>query len=440
MQLVVLGLNHRTAPVDVRECFAFPEDQIRLMLRRFKRLDRWFEGVILSTCNRTELYAVVEDAQEDLEVIKRLLARMAGEQYDEAYFYCHVDSACIRHLFRVSASLDSLVLGEGQILSQVKSAYALARSMGTTGTMLNTLFNRAIAVGKRVRTDTRIAYSPVSISSAAVELAKKITGDLTLASVLVVGAGKMAELTARHLIENGVSTIFVSNRNFERAQNLAARFHGIAIPFEDFLTSAENADIIITSTGAPHYIIKAWDVAHILPRRMGKPLVFIDIAVPRDVEPEVAALTGATLYNIDDLEAVVEANRETREAEAPLANAIIEDELAALEERLSYLSMRPVMTQFKDKMDFLREKMLKRALVKLPDLTEQERKVVERLSKTLLRKFLRDPMMAMQEVAGTRREAFYRRAIKELFNLTQLGEEDDEHETETTPDHWDEAE
>ena len=437
MQLVVLGLNHRTAPVDVRECFSFPEARIKFMLRRFQRMDRWFEGVILSTCNRTELYAVVEDAEEDLDVIKRLLTRMAGEQYDEAYFYCYVDTACIRHLFRVASSLDSLVLGEGQILSQVKSAYALARGMGATGTMLNTLFNRAIAVGKRVRTDTRIAYSPVSVSSAAVELAKKITGDLTLASVLVVGAGKMAELTARHLIENGVSTIFVSNRNFERAQNLATRFHGIAIPFEDFLESAENADIIITSTGAPHYIVKSWDVAHILPKRMGKPLVFIDIAVPRDVEPEVAALTGATLYNIDDLEAVVEANRETRETEAEAADPIIEEELISLEARMAYLSMRPVMKQLKDKMDFLRERMLKRALVKLPDLDEKGRKEVENLSKMLLRKFLRDPMMAMQDAAGTQRESFYRRSIKEMFNLTQIGEEDDDNEA--APDYWDET-
>ena len=437
MQLVVLGLNHRTAPVGVRECFSFPEERIKMMLRRFQRMDRWFEGVILSTCNRTELYAVVEDAQEDLDVIKRLLARMAGEQYDEAYFYCLLDEACIRHLFRVSASLDSLVVGEGQILSQVKAAYALARSMGTTGIMLNTLFNRAIAVGKRVRTDTRIAYNSVSVSSAAVELAKKITGDLTLASVLVVGAGKMAELTAQHLIENGVSTIFVSNRNSERAKALATRFHGIAIPFEDFLESAENADIVITSTGAPHYIVKAWDVAHILPKRMGKPLVFIDIAVPRDVEPEVAALTGATLYNIDDLEAVVEANRETREAEALAADPIIEEELAALQERMAYLSMRPVMTQLKDKMEFLREKMLKRTMVKLPDLDERERRAVENLSKMLLRKFLRDPMMAMQEAAGTEQETFYRRAIKEMFNLTQVGEEDDDHEA--APDHWDET-
>lgn len=433
MQLVVLGLNHKTAPVNIRECFSFPEEQVKKTLKRIQNYDGWLEAVILSTCNRTELYAVLEEADSEIKFIKRVLSYLSGKDYSEEHFYLHEGHACIDHLFRVSASLDSLVLGEGQILSQVKGAYHLAKKMGMTGTILNTVFNKAISVGKRVRTETKIAHSSVSVASAAVDLAKEIMGDLSLANVLVIGAGQMSELTAKHLIENGVATVFVSNRNHERAKELAGRFHGIAIPFADFLTSAVNADIIITSTGAPHYIITLRDMAHVLKERVGRPLVIIDIALPRDVEPEVGALSGVTLYNIDDLEAVVDANREMREHEAQQAQSIIQEELESLTERLTYLSVRPVMSKLRDKMDFLRERTLRRTMTKLPNVSEQERRIIENMSKMLMRKLLREPMRAMHNVAGSAQEAMY----KEFFTKIYLLNDDNEDDYETDTYDWD---
>ncbi len=422
MQLVVLGLNHKTAPVEVRECFSFSEEQVKTALKHIDTCEEISECVILSTCNRTEMYAVVDDVEDGLPVMQQFVAHLAGRDYDNTYFFYHTEEDCIRHLFRVAASLDSLVVGEGQILSQVKKAYSLARDAGTTSTVLNTLFHRAIAVGKKVRTETRIAYSAVSVSYAAVELAKKVFGDLSNSNVLILGAGEMSELTARHLVENGVQTVFVSNRKFERAIQLADKFRGVAVPFEDFMKCAVQADIVITSTGAPHYIIRTWDAAHLMPRRQGRPIIFIDIAVPRDVEPEVAAIAGVTLYNIDDLEAVVESNMRGREQEARLAEDIIAAELAELVTKFRYLSFRPVMARLTDKAEKMRQREVKRALAKLPDITPEERKVLENMSKMLVRKLLRDPMVRINEAAGSEHEEFYLDAITSLFKLDAIGE------------------
>lgn len=424
MQLVVLGLNHKTAPVEVRECFSFSEEQIKAVFHKIHACGYIDECVILSTCNRTEMYAVVDNL-DDIEILQRFLYDMAGtdEKIGDSYFFYYFKEECMRHLFEVASSLDSLVIGEGQILSQVKKAYWLAKDNGMTSTILNTLFNRAIAVGKKVRTETRIAFSAVSISYAAVELAKKVLGDLTASNVLVLGAGKMSELTARHLVENGVKTIFVSNRNFERAKQLADTFSGIAVPFENFIQAAINADIVITSTGAPHYIVRAWDVAHIMPKRNEKPIIFIDIAVPRDVEPEVAAIHGAMLYNIDDLEAVVESNMKTRELEALKARKIIEEELNDIKAKFRYLSFRPIMAQLTDKAEKIRQREVKRALAKWPNISEEEKKRLENMSKMLVRKLLRDPMMRINEVAGTEKEEVYVKTVKKLFKLNGIGEE-----------------
>ena len=236
MQLVVLGLNHKTAPVEVRECFSFSEEQVKQALKYFRDQEEFSECVLLSTCNRTELYAVVEDADEALPIMRQFLQRMAVNPPDaRKYLFFFKDEDCINHLFRVASSLDSLIIGEGQILSQVKRAYSLARDAENTSTVLNTLFHRAIAVGKKVRTVTHIAYSAVSVSYAAVEMAKKAFGDLTESNVLLVGAGQMSELTARHLVANGVKTVFVSNRNYKRAVELANKFQGIAINFENYI-------------------------------------------------------------------------------------------------------------------------------------------------------------------------------------------------------------
>ncbi|MDF2500362.1 MAG: hemA 1 [Anaerosporomusa subterranea] len=445
MQLVVLGLNHKTAPVDIRECFAFSEEQVKKTLARWRKYPEIAECVILSTCNRTEVYAMVENTAEALPLMRDSLAKLAGSPIavSDHLFYL-TDEACIRHLFRVAASLESLVVGEGQILSQVKKAYRLAKDAAMTGAVLNTLFNRTIAVGKAVRSRTRIAYSAVSVSYAAVQLAKQVLGSLSQANVLVLGAGEMSELTAKHLVENGVRTVFVSNRRFERAVQLAEKFHGVAVPFENFLQSAQDADIVITSTGAPHYIVTALEVAHLMNKRRGKPIMFIDIAVPRDVEPEVEALAGVSLYNIDSLESVVESNLRSREQEAKLAEAIIETELAELLEKFRYLSFRPTLVRLSDKAETIRQRELKRALGKLPNSTPEQQRVVENMSRMLVRKLLRDPIIRIHEAAAVGREQPYLDAVTTLFKLDEIKDESpscrketDDEDTNNQPTcHW----
>ena len=422
MQLVVLGLNHKTASVDVRECFTFSEDKIKMALNHLHEYEEISECVLVSTCNRTEMYAVVDDAEDGLQVMQQFLQRMSDNPLDIEDFFFHIEEYCIKHLFRVTASLDSLIIGEGQILSQVKKAYSIARDVGTTSTVLNTLFNRAIAVGKKVRTETRIAHSTISVSYAAVELAKKVFGDLSDSNVLLLGAGQMGELTAKHLVQSGVKTVIVSNRRFERAAELAEQFDGIAVPFESFMKSAVDADIIITSTGAPHYIIRTGDVAHLMQKRQGRPIIIIDIAVPRDVEPEVSAIMGAQLYNIDDLEAVVETNIQLREKEAKLAETIIAKELEELLIKFRYLSLRPIMARMTDKAETIRQREFKRALAKLPEINAEERKAVENMSKMIMRKMLRDPMVCMNQAACNQDEEFYVDAIRDLFKLDAIGE------------------
>ncbi len=437
MQLIVLGLNHKTAPVEIREKFNFSRERIKAILRRLRAFEYLNEAVLVSTCNRTELYLVLEKPTEGLEFLKHAVQHLAGTNYRTEYFYNLTGVNCVKHLFKVIASLDSLVIGEGQILSQMKEAYNLARGQGLTSTMMNTLFHRAIAVGKRVRTETKIAYNSVSVSSAAVDMAIEVIGDLHKANILVIGAGHMSELTARHLIDKGASSIFVSNRRREHAEELAEKFHGSVIGFEHFLEHAAcTADVVITSTGAPHYIITAEALRKILPcREAGRPLILIDIAVPRDVEPEVGEMAGVTLFNIDDLEEVVDIHRDMRAKEAQMAEVIIAEEVGAVRERLRYLSMRPVMVRLHEKMDLLSERVVKKAFVKLPELTEREKSLIESTCHRLTHKFLREPMIAMNSIAGSPEEETYKNMICELFKLTEAGE--DGIGDETKYDYWD---
>ena len=376
----------------------------------------------------------MENVHEAIPFVKRLLRHLAGDAYKPDYFYNLSGTHCVRHLFRVASSLDSLIVGEGQILSQIKNAYHIARTTGMTDTILNTMMNRAIAVGKRVRTETRIAYSSVSVSSAAVDLAIDILGDLSTAKILVVGAGHMSELTARHLIDKGASTIFVSNRNLDHAQELAAKFNGTAIPYGEMFSMAAETDIIITSTGAPHYVLTAENLGPLLHGREDRPLILIDIAVPRDVDPALGEMKGVTVYNIDDLEDVVDVNKTFRSNEAKVAEEIIEEEIAALKERLRYYTMRPVMVQLHDKMNFLRQKVLKKAFIKLPGLTDEERRIIDLMTQRLEHKFLREPMRAMNSVAGTPDEERYKNMICDLFLLNETGEEFGD---ESKIDNWD---
>ena len=423
MQLLTLGLNHRTAPVDVRERVSFSREELRSGLMNLGEYDGLSGLVILSTCNRTELYASVDESAAGAQALRQFLNDLAqgGDDLDE-YLYTYTDDEAIRHLFRVSSSLDSLVLGEGQILSQVKEAYAIAREAGATSTVLNLLFHRAIATGKRVRTETRIAYRSVSVSYAAVELAAASLGGLGGCSGLIFGAGKMAELTAEHLRSHGIETIYVANRHIERAQRLAERIGGEAIPFDRAMDYMTCVDVVVTSTGAPHYVIKSWEARRVMARRQGLKLFLIDIAVPRDVDPEVAGIKGIELYNIDALEAVVDEHLSERQAEAVKAENIVDEEVAALLERFKYLSFQPLMALLSGRCERIREREIKRVSAKLPDLSEEEGRQVEHMSRMIVRKILRIPMMKLRASAGTTDEAFYIEAMRALFKLDAIGE------------------
>ncbi|TYZ27828.1 glutamyl-tRNA reductase [Selenomonas caprae] len=423
MELLMLGLNHKTAPVDVRERFSIPKQAVRNGLANLNEYEGLLEAVVLSTCNRSEMYAVVDDVRQDLPTLKQFLFDLTGneENIDEyLYHYAHED--CIRHLFRVASSLDSLVLGEGQILSQVKEAYALGREAGTTSTVLNTLFHRAIATGKRVRTETRIQYNSVSISYAAVELARKELDGLEGSNALIFGAGKMAELTAQHLVAHGVKKIYVTNRHFDRAEQLAERFDGEAIPFEEAMKQAVDVDVIVTSTGAPHYVIKPWETRQLMTKRRGRHLFLIDIAVPRDVDPDVGDIKGVTLYNIDALEEVVDEHIQERREEAEQAKDIIEEEVLSIEDKFQYLSFRPLMALLSERCERIRQREIKRASSKLPDLTSEEQRQIEHMTRMIVRKILRMPMMKLNASAGTPQEEFYIDAMRSLFKLDTIGE------------------
>lgn len=423
MELLMLGLNHKTAPVDVRERFAIPKQAIRDGLANLNDYEGLSEAVVLSTCNRSEMYAVVDDIREDLPTLRQFLFDLTGnEENINEYLYHHENEECIRHLFKVASSLDSLVLGEGQILSQVKAAYALGREASTTSTILNTLFHRAIACGKRVRTETRIQYNSVSISYAAVKLASEVLGELTLSNALIFGAGKMAELTAQHLVSRGIKKIYVTNRHLERAEQLADRFNGEAIPFDEAMKKAVDVDVIVTSTGAPHYIIKPWETRQLMTKRKGRQLFLIDIAVPRDVDPEVGEIKNVSLYNIDALEEVVDEHVQERREEAVQAQKIVEEEVASIEDKFQYLSFRPLMALLSERCERIRQREIKRAGSKLPDLTKEEKRQIEHMTRMIVRKILRMPMMKLNASAGTPQEEFYIDAMRSLFKLDTIGE------------------
>lgn len=426
MHLTVIGLNHKTAPIDVRERFSLSKNEIR---QRLGSLDCG-EAVLLSTCNRTELYALV-DADNiyrkpgelvDAEcgrgncICVRRLKKTFFDCADE-FLYTFYGVDAIRHLFEVAASLDSLVLGEGQILSQVKEAYAIAKELGATGTVLNTLFNRAIAVGKRVRTETKIAYNSVSVSYAAVRLAERSLGSLNGRNALIFGAGRMAELAAQHLLSHGIKKIFVANRHLDRAEGLAQKIGGEAIPWDESLSIATEVDVLVTSTGAPHYVIKTEPARRAMELRGGRKVFIIDIAVPRDVDPAVDSIEGITLYNIDDLEAVVDEHFKQRREEAELARKIIDDETLALVERFKYLPFRPLMASLSERAEEVRLREIKRAASKLPGLTIEEQRVIDNMTRMIVRKLLRLPMMNLNSSVGTPNEKFYADAVKGLFNL-----------------------
>jgi glutamyl-tRNA reductase len=424
MTLFACGLSHRTAPVELREQLAVEEDKLRELLRDILATGAIAETVIVSTCNRVEVYGVADVPGEGRAVAFGRLCRHRGVEAValEPYFYTHVDAEAVRHVFRVAASLDSMLVGEPQILGQVKDAFALAQSCETVGPTLHSLFTQAFAVAKRVRTETDIGRHAVSVSFAAVELAKKIFDGLRGRAILLLGAGKMSELAARHLVEHGAFPIYVVNRTWSRAQELARALSGTPVPFDELTTALESVDIVITSTGSPTPIVTRRLIADVMQGRGARPLFFIDIAVPRDVEPAVGELDGVYCYDIDDLRQVVDANLRERAREAERAEALVEREVAKFLARLGDAEVIPVIVSLRERLEAIRAGEVRKALARVPDATPQTRDAMEALSQAIINKILHAPITKLRESSRAGAGRSWMQLVHELFGLGGRGD------------------
>ncbi len=356
MKLLITGVSHKTAPVEVRECLAFREDSLPAALENLKARTGVHEAVILSTCNRVEITVTTEDAADPQAVVDAFLADQKAIRSEilEPHLYRHEGREAIHHLFRVAASLDSMVVGEPQILGQLKTAYAAAKSCGALCGWLDGLLERTFSVAKRVRSETGIGQMAVSVSYAAVELSRKIFGSLNGRTIMIVGAGKMSELAARHLRRSGASHVFVTNRTHERAVEMANLFQGTPVEYSRFVSMLPEVDIVITSSGAPHYILHKEEMQRVISARRNKPMFLIDIAVPRNIDPAVNQIDNIFLYDIDDLQEVVNANLRERMKEAEHAEALVADEVDRTMARLKVAEVTPTIVGLQEQLEQIR--------------------------------------------------------------------------------------
>jgi glutamyl-tRNA reductase len=420
MRFQLIGVNHKSAPLEVRERLAIPESRLPDTCRELTAYPGIEEGMVISTCNRVEVITHTVNGHADLRGFLQDHFHLKPEELDP-HLYEFREKDAVRHLFRVASSLDSMVLGEPQILGQVKEAYTAARSVGAVQSSLERLLQTTFTVAKRVRTETQIGSASVSIASVAVDLAKKIFGSLDGKTVLLVGAGKMSELAARHLIQQGANSILIANRTFDRAVHLAQTFRGRAVRFEDLHAVADQADILITSTGAAQPIFRREHAQQFLHRRRNRPMFYIDIAVPRDVSPDGNRLEGAFVYDIDDLQSVTASHMHERSREAMQAEGIVQAEVERFANGQQTLSAVPAIVSLQQSMEELRQAELKRMRGKLQSLTAEQRSAVEALTRGLINKVLHQPLQAMKTAA---RDGDLRvmEAVQQIFGLTSQGE------------------
>jgi glutamyl-tRNA reductase len=419
MNLTLLGINHRTAPVEVRERMNIPEARLGEAVSDLVHRAGIREGMILSTCNRVEVTTSAEDEVDAESIIHGFLAdhhHCDLGQFNR-FFYRLRQQDVVKHLFRVASSLDSMILGEPQILGQIKRAYATARTAGGMNGTLNDVVSQSLSVARRVRRETALGSAAVSVSYAAVELAKKIFGGLQGKTIFIVGAGKMSELAAKHLLSSGASNILVSNRTPERAAELAAAFHGIAVPFEHLHEHLSQADIVISSTGSPQTIINKNQVEKIVSARRNRPIFFVDIAVPRDVDPTVNELENVFVYDIDDLGHVVEANKKQREREAVWAEEIIQAEVQKTLRRLASRDVVPTIVALEDRLNHIRATEMERYQGRLGNLTAEQRQAVDALTRGIMNKILHGPITELKSGAGEPENAALVRLIHKIFGL-----------------------
>jgi len=399
MDILVIGLNHDTAPIEVREKVAFDGPKLTEALDKLKEYPHVKEHIILSTCNRVEIYAAVDDLDSGKESINRFISDFHGISRDllNKSLYIHIGADAVRHIYRVGSGLDSMVLGEPQILGQLKDAFDAALKNKTTGVFLNKLMRKSVSVAKRIRTETGIAESAVSISFAAIELAKKIFEDVSQKSFMLIGAGEMAELAAKHLLNLGVKDVYVTNRTTERAEELAKEFNGKVILFDNFPLELRFCDIVICSTGAPDYILKKDEMHKIMKDRKQKPVFIIDISVPRNIDPLIDELDNVYLYDVDDLQGIVHTNIKERAKEAEKGEKIVAEEIDVFIKWTSSLSATPTIVALRNKAETIRQDELEKTLKKLGPLEEKQIKAIEHLSNTIVNKLIHPPTTALKE-------------------------------------------
>ena len=421
MHIISLGLNHTSAPVHLRERLVFDEEQIRAALSRYfcgHIKTSIAELIIISTCNRIEIYAASnQPASAELEAFLSEARAVPLDELDP-YLYRYKDVQAARHLFDVAAGLDSLVIGEPQILGQITRALELARGQNAVGPTLNRLFQAAIHAGKRARTETAISRNPASVSSLAASVAEKTLGRIRTASVVVLGAGEMAELTVEALRKRGMEKIRVVNRTLERAHALADRWGAEAATFESLYESLCEADILISSTGAPHLLVSAQMVGEVMRLRAERSLVLIDIAVPRDIEPDAAKIPHVKLFDIDGLNAQLEDSITRRLEEVPHVKNILEQEISEFEEYLESMEMLPIIADIHQQAEAIRTAELEKSLRRMPDLTDIERERIEALTQSLVRKLLDHPTRRLRAEAASQRAPEYAALARILFNLS----------------------
>ncbi|MFJ5789580.1 glutamyl-tRNA reductase [Lysinibacillus sp. NPDC093197] len=419
MHTIVVGLNYKSAPVEIREKLSFIESELPQAMEALQKQKSILENVIVSTCNRTEIYAVVDQLHTGRHYVKQFLAdwfNLPVETFS-SYLTIREEDEALEHLFKVTAGIDSMVLGETQILGQVKKSFLNGQEIGTTGTVYNQLFKQAVTFAKRAHSETAIGENAVSVSYAAVELAKKIFGSLQRKHVAILGAGKMGELAIENLYGNGVGKVTVINRTFEKAETLAAKFQGEAKSMRELQCSLLEADILITSTGATDFVID-YELMQLVERlRKGKPLFMVDIAVPRDIDPHVGDLPNVFLYDIDDLQGIVEANLAERERAAAEITQMIGKEVVQFKDWFATLGVVPVISALRKKANQIQEETMISIENKMPELTDRERKILSKHTKSIINQLLKEPILQAKEMANSSKANEQLRLFQQIFGI-----------------------
>lgn len=418
-ELLALGVSHKTAPLDLRERLALTEGRAVGALAELTAAGGIHEAAAISTCNRTELYLIVSDPVEAESTALGVLTRQADIRPTEllSHLYSLRASEAARHLLQVTAGLDSMILGEAEIQGQVKRAYELAMVEGATGPILNRLFRDALTAGGRARDETGISQKGVSIPSVAVELARRAVGDLSDRRVLVVGAGETSELVARAMVARGVATVFVANRHYDRAIGLAQRFQGTAVRIEELPEQLEEADIVVSATNSPHHIVERDGLEHVMEARSERPLLAIDLAVPRDIDPACREIPGVTLHDIDDVQQIVERNESGREAESRRAEQIVEAELDRFERWLGLQEVVPTISALRERGDEVVRRVLAENEGRWESLSEGDRERVEKMARAVASRLLHEPTLRIRRSACSGEAYFFVNALRELYGL-----------------------